>query len=245
MDIEKHNEALGKLSREAFGDGFEFRMVDPKALVLLKNNARYFKKATFHQLVENIKYDNRLSSVPLCRQLEDGRLEVLSGNHRVKASIEAGIACVMVMIIKGNMEESEKISIQLSHNSLVGEDDPGILKDLWDRIDDIKSKLYAGLSSDQLKELKNIKLTTFTTPCISTKTVSFSFTTHELELLEQAVAELEAYTGAKKWIFPIEQFESFFELLKKIKKIEGIKNGSVAMLRLLEIAQGYIEGKES
>lgn len=83
-EIAAQNESLQAASKLLFGQGMELRIVNPKTLTLLKENARYFKKATFQQLTENIKNDNRLSSVPLC--LQDGEtLEVLSGNRRILA----------------------------------------------------------------------------------------------------------------------------------------------------------------
>jgi ParB-like chromosome segregation protein Spo0J len=62
----------------------------------------------------------------LCRILPDGKLEVVSGNHRIKASIQAKIKQVFVMVILREISQGDKIAIQLSHNSLTGEDDVNI-----------------------------------------------------------------------------------------------------------------------
>lgn len=154
MDETAQNATLAQISKNIFGDSARLQIVDPKSLVLLKQNARFFKKDTFRQLVENIKADKRLSSVPLCRPIKDGRLEVLSGNHRVKASVEAGLEKILVIVLLENLDESRRIAIQLSHNALVGQDDQNILAELWAKIDDINTRLYAGLSSDTLNEIK-------------------------------------------------------------------------------------------
>lgn len=55
---------------------------------------------------------------------ERRQVEVLSGNHRVQASVEAGIERILVMIIEEDLTRSQAVAIQLSHNALVGEDDP-------------------------------------------------------------------------------------------------------------------------
>lgn len=141
------NESLKKTSLILFGESAELRLVDPRSLVLLKENARYFKKEMFKQLVQNVKADKKLSSVPLCHVVEGGKLEVLSGNHRVQASVEARLEVIMVMVILEDLSKSRQIAIQLSHNALVGVDDPQILANLWAKIDDIKAKCYAGLNS--------------------------------------------------------------------------------------------------
>ena len=154
----------------------ELRIVDPGELVLLKENARFFKRDTFNQLVENLKKDKKLSSVPLCRILPDGRLEVVSGNHRIKASIQAKIKQVFVMVILREISQGDKIAIQLSHNSLTGEDDVNILSSLWSQIQELDQKIYAGLSSDIVKQLENIELVPMVTPQIYTRFVTFVFT---------------------------------------------------------------------
>lgn len=87
--LELRNSELETISAEMFGDGMRLMIVDPQKLTLLKDNARFFKRETFRQLRDNIAADKRLSSVPLCYRHDDGHLEVLSGNHRVQASIEA------------------------------------------------------------------------------------------------------------------------------------------------------------
>lgn len=234
-EIERQNQALKETSRLLFGDSAELRIVDPASLVLLKENARYFKKETFKQLVANLRQDQRLSSVPLCSPMDGGnRLEVLSGNHRVKASIEAGIQWIMVIVILEEIELSRKISIQLSHNSLVGEDDQQILAGLWARIEDIRARCYAGLSSETIGELQNIKLLNFSTPQPRTRQVTFAFTEVEFEAVAEIMAELGKIPSDSIYVAQADQFDEFFKKLLAVKKKDNIKNGSLAMLRLLE-----------
>lgn len=240
MDLEIQNQALSDISRSIFGDRVEFRIVEPKSLVLLKQNARYFKKETFKQLVDNIKKDRRLSSVPLCHRLEDGALEVLSGNHRVQAAVEAKIEQIMIMVILEDLSKSERIAIQLSHNALVGEDDAGILGDLWAQIEDIQQRLYAGLSSDAMQEIEDIKMVTFSTPSIATRAVTFLFTEHEMGLLDQVLSELDQVSAKKIVAHPVEQFEPFFKRLQQLKDQKDIKNGSLAMVKFLEYMDQFI-----
>ncbi len=64
---------------------YRLEMVTPGELKLLEKNARYMKAEQFQSLVENIKKDGNLSSLPLCYREKDGKLRVLSGNHRVQA----------------------------------------------------------------------------------------------------------------------------------------------------------------
>ena len=144
MDFSTENDTLSRISKALYGDALTLAVMDPKDISLLKKNARILKKDVFQQLTA----DKRLSSVPLCHRLSDGRVEVLSGNHRVQASVEAGIERILVMIIEEDLTRSQAVAIQLSHNALVGEDDPALLAELWAEIEDIAAKTYAGLASD-------------------------------------------------------------------------------------------------
>lgn len=66
--------------------------VNPKSLKLLKVNARYMKQDEFNKLVANIKRDGCLTQLPFCcKDADENKWLVLSGNHRVKAAIEAGL----------------------------------------------------------------------------------------------------------------------------------------------------------
>jgi len=205
---------------------------------LRATNARYMKKEVFQQLVANLEADGRLSSVPLCRELPDGRLEVLSGNHRIQAAMRADLEWALVMVLRGDIEESAAVAVQLSHNSLAGDDDKQVLAALWSKVDSIADRLYAGLSSDLVGELEEIKLVNFSTPQPLTKTVTFAFTTSEAERVEQIVRELEACQASREiYLCEIEQFAKFFDVLQRIKRKENIKNASLAMACLIDLAE--------
>lgn len=65
--------------------------MDPKALKLLERNARFMRQETYARLVDNVRRDGRLTSVPFAIREPDGRYLVLSGNHRTMAAIDAGL----------------------------------------------------------------------------------------------------------------------------------------------------------
>lgn len=240
------NEKLAEISARMFGDGLTLKVVDPSRLTLLKDNARFFKRETFRQLRDNIASDKHLSSVPLCYQYQDGKLEVLSGNHRVQASIEAGLKKICVLVITSELEKSRRIAIQLSHNALVGEDDQSILANLWAQIDSVADKLYSGLDSELMKELGDVELVNFTTPQIPAHTVTFMFTEAEKDSLKEIMELLEAESARSSLVYLARghQYEEFLGTVNRLKNCEKIRDGALALIKMLEIASEYLDAHE-
>lgn len=236
MELE-HSETLQRLSKILYGDTMSLSVVDPNSLILLTKNARVLKKDTFQQLTKNIRQDKRLSSVPLCWRMANGKLEVLSGNHRVQAAIQAGLANILVMVIEEDLSKAQQIAIQLSHNALVGDDDTTILAELWAAIDDIEAKLYAGLSSDEVERLEKIELVGFSTPQVCTRTMTFAFVDAEAERFNAILDQLEALPAKEMHVADLREFNRFFELLEGVKKSFDVRNSSLAMLKLMDIAE--------
>ena len=184
-----------------------------------------------------------MSSVPLCYRHEDGRLEVLSGNHRVKASIEAKIPVILVLVITETLDQSRRIAIQLSHNALVGEDDQSILANLWSQIETIADRLYSGLDSEVTKELGEVELVNFSTPQVPAHMVTFMFSNGEKEQLSEILDMLSdaAKKSSAVYVFPGTQYEAFTKLLADVKDAEKIRDSSLAMLLLLKLGAEYLE----
>lgn len=122
------------------------RRVALAELKLLEKNAHYMDPDEFTRLVNNIKNDGVLTSLPVIY-----RGTVLSGNHRTQAAIKAGLEEADVIEIVSELSEDEQKAIQLSHNAIKGKDDSNILRELYDSINSLDLKLYSGLTDDDFK----------------------------------------------------------------------------------------------
>ncbi|CAB5540108.1 ParB-like nuclease domain [Citrobacter werkmanii] len=122
------------------------RRVALAELKLLEKNAHYMDPDEFTRLVNNIKNDGVLTSLPVVY-----RGKVLSGNHRTQAAIKAGLEEADVIEIVSELSEDEQKAIQLSHNAIKGKDDSNILRELYDSINSLDLKLYSGLTDDDFK----------------------------------------------------------------------------------------------
>lgn len=220
----------------------ELRTIDPKAMELLKVNARYMASETFHRLVENIKHDGCLTSVPLCYQSDDGTVKCISGNHRVKAAIEAGLTEVTVQVILTPISDDEFIAKQLSHNALVGLDNKEILRVLWDKILSADAKLYSGLDKQMLEKLDMPKIP-LVDMSLDYEQVTVLFVGEEKERVLKVLAELRnrSILSKENWLESIEHYDRVAEALQAVCAREKIHKYATALLLMAHYATEYVK----
>lgn len=231
--------------------------IDPKKLKLLKLNARFMRHETFSRLVENIKRDKALTSTPFCAILdyysendpiprhEDGSpiYEVLSGNHRVKASINAGLPEIEVMVTDQPLTPDQRRAIQLSHNELTGEDDPATLKLIYESIDDLEMRLYSGLDDKKLELLELVKPGSLSEANLTFQTLNLVFLPDELEEVNKIWDIVEKRISGSKstWIARWHEYDNYMNRLEDTQRSYGVKNVSTALMVILEIFTRHID----
>lgn len=232
-----------------------YERLDPRKIRLLEVNAHYMKHEEYHRLVENIKADGEPTSTPLVWQVhdddtqqpildEDGEpiYEVLSGNHRTRASIDADMPTIMYQIIEGYIPKPKRLAIQLSHNSITGEDDPAILKTLYEDIDDVSMRLYSGLDDKTLKLLDEVQLVSLSEANLQFQTVSITFLPDELEHVEGVLDEVKkAAKGSKAhWVARWSEYDAYLDSLEAASESHGIKNIATALMLVLAIFRRHV-----
>lgn len=70
--------------------------------------------------------------------------------------MEVGLTEIDCMLIDDPQQKDELIARQLSHNSIVSQDDPATLKALYDQIEDVDWRAYSGLDDDSLGLLAEV-----------------------------------------------------------------------------------------
>jgi hypothetical protein len=229
------NSKLTEISQRVFGDKLQLLVVDPAALVPTRKNARYMPKEVFDQLMSNVKGDGGLQSVPLCHKLEDGRIELLSGNHRVKAACEAGIKEIIILCFPYELKTGKKRAVQLSHNAIVGNDDMQLLVELWGEIDEISDRIYSGLDSKTIGEMAKVNFSGFGAEQVRTECVVLWFLPDEVQKMDALVAKMTELTGASVvYMAPLAKYETLFKAIMEKKQRDNIKNTAVAMSALID-----------
>ena len=238
---EKVRETVGQLNGLLDNMPYKIDVVDPKSLRLLDKNARYMSHEMYQSLVSNIKRDGALTSLPLCYKSK-GEMLVLSGNHRVMAARDAKLEHILVLVIEKELSRQELVAIQLSHNAIEGKDDPVILKELWDEIQEIDLKLYAGLDSELLKELEKMEFVTISESAPDFKQMILLFLPEEISQIKSLLDDVDIlFSGDENVIASRKYYEEVFKLLIGIKDRFNIVNNPTAFLKVVEMARLYME----
>jgi hypothetical protein len=228
------NSALGEVTPYKLG------IAAPSELDPAPKNAHYMPKRVFDQLADNIKRDKNLSSLPFCWRRADGKYELLSGHHRVGAAKAAGVPLILFLYTDAALSKAEKIAVQLSHNSLVGQDNPTLLADLWRDIDDLSMKVYSGLDDEFIEKLAPPKLVKISDAPLHLEELTWLFFPPEIERINDVVTALKGYRAKTKLVAPLELFNQFFDTLLNFKEAAGIQNSATAMLAIIEIVEAWI-----
>ena len=212
--------------------------IDPKEIKLLEMNARYMKHEEFRRLVDNVRKDGQLSSAPfLCRD-DDGRWLCLSGNHRTQAAVEVGLKKIICLATEDLLTKDQRIAIQLSHNSIAGQDDPATLKLLYEEILDVEAKKYSGLDDKTLDLLGKFSSVSISESNLKFQTLQMVFLPDELEEAEQVIDKVmeEAKHADAVWLARHSSYDDWLDTQEATMASYGIKNAATAIDLVLKLA---------
>lgn len=127
----------------------KYEMVDIERCDVLKRNPQYLTPTTQRRLAESIGRDGFVVPI-LLRPIENGRFEVVSGNHRFMAARDAGLKNVPAVIKEMNSDEAARLALNLNliHGDPTAEQLAPFLAELSDAVlkdihlnDDLISKI--------------------------------------------------------------------------------------------------------
>jgi hypothetical protein len=203
-------------------------------LKLLEKNARYMKGPQFNRLVENIKADGCLTSFPLVHRSDDGVLVVVSGNHRVSAAIKAGIEESEVIEVTSPLTRQQFVALQLSHNAIAGQDDPNILRSLYDELD-FQWKEYSGLTDDAFN-IDELDTSVLRVEQPFYEELTISFLPGDAAVFTDWLETIGKSKAAAHLVGAYDDFGRFFEQLLAVKAAKGVRNTAVALRLMAELA---------
>jgi len=122
-------------------------------------NAQSMNEKDFNRLVKNLKRDGVLTSSPLLMdQTGKQKTMCISGHHRIKAAIKAGIeGCVC--LISDELDDSTRIRLQVAHNDIHGEPNKDILSIMQQSLSDIDISLVDSTDMENIiKEAQEVSI---------------------------------------------------------------------------------------
>jgi len=225
----------------SLGEGLEVWQV-PTAMPKEQSvNARAMNPEMFLQLANNIKNRGQLESLPFCAVTDDG-LELVSGHHRVRAARKAELNEIWVMVDTSGLSKDHIRSKQLAHNSLQGQDNQDLLRQIYLSIEDAEAKMEAYINLDELKETDfNVKLTTSDFELeLETKTISLLFLPLQAKLLVNAVQRLKDMETDNVILAQIGEYDKVIKTMDVVSQKMKIQSAPTILAKMSEIVLEYI-----
>lgn len=224
------------------GENLCIAKIDIMLLLEQDINAHIMNPTMFRQLVENIKKRNALESLPFCALVGE-RVEIVSGHHRVRASREAGLKTIPILLDVGGLSRSSIVAKQLAHNFLVGYDDRNLIEELSKMITDVDDKIESYLQNAVL-EVRNVEVGRLEYPNMDVewREVSFAFLPEQFSKFDEFVKAC----GSKDLLglASRKQYEEFADVLWKYQKYQDIRSVGMAVDLLTKKAKAELDGAE-
>lgn len=209
---------------------------DPRGLRLAEENARFMPNETFRSLVRQVKADGVLQQWPFVWRDDGGVLHVLSGNHRVKAAIEAGLDEIDWTECDEPLSRDQRTRIQLAHNAIVGEDDPEILRRLFESIADVEERIATGIDDAELDLIFKAATDGLSEVSLDFTTLMIVFLPEEYDRARQALAEAEKMAPADEvWLAEDRQHGRTLDALEDARESAHVMNAATGLGILLDL----------
>lgn len=222
---------------------WKYETVDISLIDEASLNANRMSDDDFRKLCDNIRISG-LSSAPACYRKKDGRYTIISGHHRIRACKVLGWKEIGILYaLEQELTNDEIIAIQLSHNSLHGEDDKNILKKLFAEIQSVDFKKFAHINIDEIGTADTSHLSIIPTKEVYTLTVMLY--RNGMDYFEELFHEINEHIGKSDIILLADQ-EPNEQLLQEVRKNIyselNIRSTSIAFKTILELALKQIKG---
>lgn len=199
-------------------------------------NARIMKNEMQDQLTANIMKRGQLESLPFL-VLNDGKLEIVSGHHRIKSARAAGLKEIVAIIDVSGLSRSQIAAKQLAHNAISGFDDDSTLREIVKMITDVDDMIESFVGKDIMEEPLE-QYDKMMSPAIQFdfKNVTFSFLPHQIKDMEALIKNLETTAPEIIGVASYEQCKSFVETLSRYQKFTDIRNIGAAIHSMVQTA---------
>ena len=195
-------------------------------------NARIMQDSMQDLLTKNITKRGQLESLPLLVQ-KDGKLEIISGHHRVKSARAAGLKEIIAIIDTSGLSRSSIAAKQLAHNAINGFDDDSTLRTICKMITDVDDMIESAMPEKYFKDMQ-VQMNNIANPSFDfdMKVVCFSFLPHQVKDMNDLIKAVGSadYVG----VAPREEFKPFIKALSDTMKYEDVKSIGMAVHMMVQ-----------
>ena len=177
------------------------------------------------------------------RQLIDGKIEIISGHHRIRSAKDSGVLTELFVILDTTgLRRSQVAAKQLAHNAISGFDDQSTLKEIAKMIDDVDDMLESYIGKDIIGE-PMAELEKLLSPKVEFdwKNVTFTFLPHQLRDLDQLVKVLGSLSPDMLGVADIDQHEEFIETITKYQQFANVKNTGAAIHAMIKATESLFD----
>ena len=206
-------------------------------------NARIMKTEMQKQLTDNIKKRGQLESLPFCA-LIDGRIEIISGHHRIRSAKSSGVLSeIFVILDTTGLRRSQVAAKQIAHNAISGFDDQSTLKEIAKMIDDVDDMMESFAGKDILGE-PMAELEKLLSPKVEFdwKNVVFTFLPHEVRDLDKLLSTIDSLKPDVLGVADLERRNPFIEAVSKYQQFAEVKNVGAAIHAMIKGTENLFEG---
>ena len=215
---------------------WKYEVVDINLIDEAELNANEMSSEDFAQLCDNIGKSG-LSSVPCCYKKENGRFGMISGHHRLRACKKLFHSTIGILYCdESELSKDEIIAIQLSHNSLHGQDNQSILKKLFEQIQSIDFKKFAHVNVDEVQPISMDGIDIFAYQ--DNFTFSVILYPNSFESLDTLLGDIREQAKKSDAIILAEDDNEFLfvKLQKEVGKEYNITSPITSFAKILELA---------
>jgi len=172
-------------------------------------NAQEMSDKDFNRLVKNIKKDGILTTAPLLMdQPSKNKFMCVSGHHRIRAAIKAGLDGAHCFVMD-EVDESTRVRIQLSHNDIHGSPNLETLSYLQSLLSDMDIELVDKQELDGI--IKEAQETSIEVPVF--KYINICLLEKSRERFVDILENISTEKDDINWLVGQEEYEHLRDLL--------------------------------
>jgi len=149
-----------------------------------------------------------------------------------------------VIEVASPLTREQFVALQLSHNAVVGEDDPNLLRSLYDELA-FEWKEYSGLTDDAFK-VEDLDTTVLRVEAPFYQELHVSFLPADAGVFNDWLGKIgkakteasrdQRASGTMRLVGEVCDFDLFFDTLLAVKAATGVHNTAVALRAMAELA---------